>query len=99
MNIRPRGVNRIGGGGPPEEGWRGPAAVERAVRPTPLPPRCARSPFPASRGRMKLPLLVITRPGQGAPPLVISGLDPAIQSGLPPAIHAGLPPAEIRRVV
>ena len=40
--------------------WRGCAAVELAAvelasRPTPLPPRCARSPFPASRGRIKEP--------------------------------------------
>jgi hypothetical protein len=90
MNIRPRVVKRIGGGGPPEGWWRGPAAVERAVRPTPLPPRCARSPFPASRGRMKLPLLVMTRPGQVAPPVVTAGLDPAIHAGFRPLRFAVL---------
>src|ERR1700678_2008402 len=39
------------GRGPPEGWWRGRAALRRATRPTPLPPRFARSPLPAVAGR------------------------------------------------
>src|SRR5208282_3027786 len=67
--IRPRGAKRSGGGGPPEAReasagwWRGHAALRVASPPTPLPPRFARSPFPASRGR-KISLLPIQQPAE-----------------------------------
>ena len=44
---------RSGGGGPREAWWRGRAAQRLTSLPTPLPPPFGRSPFPASRGRMK----------------------------------------------
>jgi hypothetical protein len=51
--IRPR--TQCGGGGSPEGRWRGHAAAQQAASSSPLPPPCCagRSPFPASRGRMK----------------------------------------------
>src|SRR5579863_6922674 len=55
--VRPRAVQRSGGGGPRGARWRGRAAPELATRPAPLPPSfaccasCGWSPLPAVAGR------------------------------------------------
>src|SRR5580698_1540891 len=53
---------RTAGEGTARRAVEGASAAEQALRPRPLPPRCARSPFPASRGRIEAPPFPLPKP-------------------------------------